>query len=99
MSDPVRLAQDEARGMRAERLLADELLVGAFDRLEADYIAAWQASKYNDTDGRERLWQAVQIVGKVKAHLASVVTDGTLAKAEIAQIERMGERKKIFGVV
>lgn len=77
------LEQDVARGHRAKALLSDSLLTEAFDTLRAEYLKAWEATRYNDTDGRERLWQAIQIVGKVRAQLNSYVNDGTLAQVEI----------------
>jgi len=80
------LAQDVARGHRAQALLSDDLLNGAFDTLRAEYLKAWEATKYNDTDSRERLWQAIQIVGKVRSQLHAYVNDGTLAQAELNQI-------------
>jgi hypothetical protein len=80
------LAQDVARGHRAQALLSDDLLAGAFDTLRAEYLKAWEASRYNDTDGRERLWQAIQVLGKVRTQLISYVNDGKLAQAELNQI-------------
>lgn len=71
------------RAARAEALLRDEILTGAFDKLEADYIAAWRISPVRDVIAREKLWQAVNIVGKVKEHLSKIVAGGTLAKAEV----------------
>jgi hypothetical protein len=62
-------------------------LTGAFETLRAEYLKAWEATKYNDTDGRERLWQAVQIVGKVRGQLEAYVTDGKLAQVEIDRIQ------------
>lgn len=80
------LAQDIARGHRAQALLSDDLLTSAFDTLRAEYLKAWETSRYNDTDGRERLWQAVQIVGKVRGLLESHVSNGVFAQAELNQI-------------
>lgn len=71
------------RAHRAQTLIKDELLSECLGKLEAEYIAAWRLSPARDTDGRERLWQAVQIVGKVKDHLVKVLNDGKLAQAEI----------------
>ena len=34
-----------------------------------------------DVDGRERLWQAVNIVGKVKDHLTTILNNGKLGAA------------------
>ena len=82
------LEQDVANGNRAQILLTDPMLTGAFDMLRTEYLKAWEATKYNDTDGRARLWQAVQIVGKVRAQLASYVNDGTLARAELNALHK-----------
>jgi predicted metal-dependent hydrolase len=52
--------------------------------------------QFRDTDARERLWQAVNILGKVKDHLAKIVRDGKLAQREIDQL---AQRRKRFGIV
>jgi len=82
----ITLARDIERAAHAARLIADDLLSGAFAALEADYIAAWRGTAARDTDARERLWQAVQIVGLVKAQLAGVVSHGRLAQHELDAI-------------
>ena len=99
MTDETRLSQDMQRGGQAERLLADETLTAAFTGLETAYLEAWKATAARDTDARERLWQAIQIVGKVRSQLASFASDGRIAKAEVDQVATLGERKKIFGIV
>jgi hypothetical protein len=81
-----KFGEDIARANRAKALLSDDLLSGAFKTLREAYLTAWESTKYNDTDGRERLWQAVQIVGKVQAQLTSYVNDGRLAQAELDRI-------------
>lgn len=92
------LHKDAERGAKAEALLRSELLAEAFDRMRADYLTAWEGTAARDTDARERLWQAYQIVGLVRGHLQSVANNGKLARKEIDDIARMGERKKILGV-
>lgn len=92
-----KLEADRLKGQHAQRLLDDEVLKGAFETLRTEYLKAWEASQARDSDGRERLWQAVQIVGKVQSHLVSVVNSGTLAKAEIDAMN--GVRPKRFGIV
>ncbi len=64
---------------------------------DAERRKAWEATKYNDTDGRERLWQAYQIVGKVKSHLEQAMSNGKVSQAELASLS--GQRPKIFGIV
>ncbi len=78
------------RAARAEALLNDELLSSAFATIEAEYVKAWKTWPAKDTDGRERLWHAVNVVGKVRDHLATVLTNGKMAKADL---ERMTSRQ------
>jgi hypothetical protein len=91
--------KDMARGAQAEALLANELLVEAFNTLDAEYNAAWRNSGARDTEGRERLWQAIQILSKVQLHLKFVIEDGKIAKRQLEEIEKLGSRAKIFGIV
>lgn len=98
MSDEHQTRSDAVRGAQAEQLLGHELLNEAFLSLEAEYLNAWKATGARDTDARERLWQAFQIVGKVKSHLAMIASNGALARKELEEIEAMGERKKVLGL-
>jgi hypothetical protein len=92
----IKLNAHLARGARAEALLENELLQEAFLRLEERYVEEWRVCQFRDTDARERLWQAVNILGKVKDHLAKIVRDGKLAQREIDQLT---QRRKRFGIV
>lgn len=87
-----------SRGARAERLLSDDLLQEAFDILERDYIRGWRDTGARDTDARERLWQALHVLAKVRAHLATVVSNGKLAQRELDDLVQDG-RKRFFGVI
>jgi hypothetical protein len=75
-----------SRGARAEALIKNELLQEAFNKLEDDYVAAWKTWPAADAAGRERLWQAVNVLGKVKDHLARVVADGKLAQRQLSEL-------------
>lgn len=81
-----------SRGARAEALLGNELLQEAFARLEQDYIEAWKTSPARDNDGRERLWQAVNIVGKVRDHLVKVINDGKLSQRHLNELARTASK-------
>ena len=83
MSQDDKLEAAITRGARAKELLTNELLQEAFARLEADYISAWRQTPARDTDARERLWQAVNIVGKVKDNLTTILSNGKLAQREL----------------
>jgi hypothetical protein len=83
MSDDDKLQAALVRGARAKELLGNELLQEVFARLDAEYISAWRQTPARDTDARERLWQAVNIVGKVKDHLTTILNNGKLAQREL----------------
>lgn len=86
MTDEIALSRAMALAAHAQTLMEDEILQGAFDELEASYIKAWRGTQARDTDARERLWQAVQVVGKVRDHLANIVAGGKLAKRELEDL-------------
>ena len=96
MSGEIKLNADLARRAGAEALLQNDILQEAFARLEERYVEEWRVSQFRDTDARERLWQAVNILRKVKDHLAKLVADGKLAQREI---EQLTEKRKRFGIV
>ena len=78
-----KLHRDLVRYARAKALLEDEMLMEAFTKLEADYVTAWKTWAAADTAGRERLWQAVNVLGKVRDHLGRVLADGKLAQRQL----------------
>lgn len=99
MSDENRLVQVATNAARAQELLDNELLSEAFTGLEDSYTAAWRASTIDDIAAREKLFLAINIVGKVRDHLTTVVTNGKLAQAELKELAQLAERRKRFGVV
>lgn len=95
MSDEIKLAQATARAARAKALLDDDLLKEAFDILDAAYVKKWRETSALDDAARHKLWQAVNVLGKVRDHLASAVTNGKVAQREI---DELAERKKLLGI-
>jgi len=99
MSDEGRLHEAVSKAVRAQELLDNELLAEAFESLEKNYIAAWRLTTIDDAAGREKLFLAINVVGKVRDHLASVVANGRLAEAELTELAHLAERKRRFGVL
>ncbi len=99
MTDESKLDQAVAKAARAEALLDDELLTEAFTGLEDSYTAAWRATGIDDVAAREKLFLAINIVGKVRDHLAAIVTNGKLAQAELKALTQVAERRKRFGII
>ena len=98
-SDQSGLDQAAGKAVRAQELLDNELLAEAFATLEESYTAAWRASPIDDVAGREKLFLAINIVGKVRDHLVAAVANGKLAQAELTELARIAERRRRFGIV
>ncbi len=96
MIDEHKLIRDNSRALGAQALLENDLFNEALTTLEAEYIKAWKLS--GDDDGRQRLWHAVQIVGKIKDHISSILNDGKLAQAQLKELAETSERKKRWGL-
>ncbi len=96
------LQADTTRAEQARAVLDNAVLADAFATLERSYVEAWRATHVNDSAAREKLFLAVNIVGKVRDQLAQVVADGALAQRELKQladeIVRTAERKRRFGL-
>lgn len=99
MSNENKLICDSGKGIRARQLLEDEMLIEAFKVLEEAYMHGWRNTLAGDTAAREKLFLAVNIVGKVRDHLTVAVTNGKLAQVELEEIARVAERKKRFGII
>lgn len=98
MSDD-KLLEARNRAARAETLVNDELLVEGFAELEAAYIQAWRLTKPGEDLAREKLYLAVNVIGKIKQHLQTVIVDGKLADAELKELIEVQERRKKFGLI
>ena len=94
MTDEFALQRAAAKAARAQGLLEDEILAEAFTSLESAYTGAWRSTTIDDVNGREKLFLAINIVGKVRDHLITVVNNGKLAAAELRQLAETAEREK-----
>lgn len=99
MSDEYKLGQIVKRSEEARAILESPLLVDAFKGLEDAYTAAWRATNIDDVSGREKLFLAINVVGKVRDHLSSIVSNGSVAEAELKALRETAERKKRFGIL
>jgi len=84
--DEIKLGQAQHRGIRAEELLNNSLLQEAFQYLESEYLQAWRSTKVRETESREKLWQAIQILGIIQEHLRLHVTNGRIAAGDLRRL-------------
>lgn len=94
--DEHNLLRDRAAASRAQELLDNELLTEAFKALEESYAAAWRTTMIDDVAAREKLFLAINIVGKVRDHLIAIVNNGKLAARELEDLAETAERRKRF---
>lgn len=99
MIDEIKANQDISRGARAKALLEDELLTEAFASLESAYIDRWRLTHIDDDKGREKLFIAVNVVGKVRDHLSAIVSNGSMAAKQLDDLAKQAERKKLLGLL
>ena len=97
--DEAKLGEAAAKALRAQDLLDNELFGEAFRGLEDSYTAAWRATGIDDVAARERLFLAINVVGKVRDHLTAIVINGKLAQAELKELAQVAERRKRFGIL
>ena len=97
--DEIKLGEAAAKALRAQDLLDNELLAEAFKNLEDNYTAAWRATGIDDVGAREKLFLAINVVGRVRDHLIAIVTNGKLARAELKELVQVAERRKRFGIL
>ena len=64
MTDDDKLRDSLNRAQQANDLLQNELLIEAYDQIDAELVGAWRLTAARDTDARERIWAAVQANAK-----------------------------------
>lgn len=83
------------RGKDAEQLLANPLLIEAFEIIERDIIQKWQTSPARDEKARETLYLSQLLLQRLASQLRLVVETGQIAQASLAQ--RAGQTlKRVF---
>lgn len=96
MTDELKLIKATELASRAAQLLGDDLLTEAFTTLEQAYIERWRGTEIFDDKGREKLFVAINVIGKVRDHLTTVISDGKLAARELDNIAQLAESQKRF---
>jgi len=90
--------EEVQRGLDAERLLREPLLVEAFEKLEKEYTRAWQTSPARDAEGREKLFQMQKCLSSVQLHLKTVMQNGQFVqKRTVAEKIREAGRRFLPG--
>ncbi len=86
--DGEKLVAARERGAKAEALLRDEALQGAFRQLDEAYQLMWRSTSPDDIDMRERAWVSLKVLDDVRNLLISTVRDGAVAQRELEKALR-----------
>jgi len=99
MTDEFTLRRSADKARRARELLENDILKEAFEILEKAYIETWRGTHVDAEHAREKLFLAVNIIGKVRHHLELVIANGSIAEADLKKIQQDFERKKLLGII
>lgn len=81
---------------QARLVLENEAFQAAFTDIQSEIIEQWKQSPARDAEGRERLWNLLQISQKFKLTLESTISTGTLAKKELSVLRGTIQKAKEF---
>jgi hypothetical protein len=91
------LERDALRGKRAQEWLDDELMQSVFAEIETEQFTAWKNSPARDTEGREKIWQFLAMLARVRSHLQAIADNGKTAEVMLAQENEARRFEKRFG--
>lgn len=81
-------------GDRAKEVLENEAFIAAFEATEKEVIEQWTNSPARDQEGREKLWQYLMLLRKVRASLQSTLETGKLAKLELQHKQGLADKAR-----
>ena len=71
------------RGSRAREVLENEEFIAAFEAIEEELTQAWKTSPQRDAEGRQKLFECLTMLNKVRQTLQSTMETGKLALLEL----------------
>lgn len=77
-----------ARGDRAKRLIEDDLFIEAEQKLRASILLAFERSRPEDHEARERAYLEINILNRLIGDLKSLIDSGKLAARNINEANK-----------
>ena len=94
--DQAQRSQELSRSSQAKQILENNLFKEAIESLKKIYYEALlEKTGAKESDTREKLWIAYNVVGKVEQHLQSILETGKLAEKQL-EIFRKSQQEKKF---
>ena len=94
--DQAQRSQELSRSSQAKQILENNLFKEAIESLKKIYSEALlEKTGAKESDTREKLWIAYNVVGKDEQHLQSILETGKLAEKQL-EIFRKSQQEKKF---
>lgn len=94
--DQAKRVKELNRSSQAKQILENNLFKEAIESLKKIYSEALlEKTGAKESDTREKLWIAYNVVGKVEQHLQSILETGKLAEKQL-EIFRKSQQEKKF---
>ena len=93
--DQARRSAEVSRSNQAKQILESELFKESVNTLKKIYSEALlEKTGAKESETREKLWIAYNVVGKVEQHLQSILETGKLAEKQLEVFRKQSQEKK-----
>ena len=93
--DQTRRSEEVSRSNQAKQILENKIFIEAIESLKKLYSEALlEKTGAKESETREKLWIAYNVVGKVEQHLQSVIETGKLAEKQLEDFRKQQQNKK-----
>jgi len=95
IKDQARRSQEISRSNQAKQLLENKIFIEAIESLKKLYSEALlEKTGAKESDTREKLWIAYNVVGKVEQHLQTLIETGKLAEKQLEDFRQQQTKTK-----
>ena len=89
-----KLNQEVSQANKAKQLFENPLLKDSFDKLKKLYSESLFNTGAKETETREKLWLAYNVVGKVEQNLLEIIDTGKLASKQLEDFRKSIKNQK-----
>tara|TARA_R110002020_G_scaffold159981_1_gene344241 strand:+ start:20630 stop:20887 length:258 start_codon:yes stop_codon:yes gene_type:complete len=83
-----------SQSQKAKEVLDNPSFKEAFDKLRNLYSTSLLNTGTNETETREKLWLAYQVLGKVEQHFKEIIDTGKLASKQLEDFRNSIKKQK-----
>jgi hypothetical protein len=95
IKDQADRSKEISRSNQAKQVLENKLFIEAIESLKKLYSEALlEKTGAKESDTREKLWIAYNVVGKVEQHLQTVIETGKLASKQLEDFRKQQHQTK-----